>query len=115
MLEVIRQDYIRTAFAKGLSARSVLIRHALRNALLPIVTLLSMDLPWLIGGSVIIERIFTIRGMGMLAFEAILRRDYPVIMGITTLTAVITMFTVLLGDLALARLDPRIRLGSGER
>lgn len=109
MLEVLEQDYIRTALAKGVSERAVVMRHALKNSLLPIVTLLSVDLPWLIGGSVIIERIFTIRGMGMLTFEAILRRDYPVIMGVTAGIALVTMVAVLLGDLVYARLDPRIR------
>jgi peptide/nickel transport system permease protein len=109
-LEVIGQDYIRTARAKGLSERAVIVRHALKNSLLPVVTLLSVDLPWLIGGSVIIERIFTIRGMGMVTFEAILRRNYPVIMGVTTLVALVTMLAMLLGDLAIAWLDPRIRL-----
>lgn len=111
MLDVIRQDYIRTARAKGLSERAVILRHALKNSLLPILTLLSVDLPWIIGGSVIIERIFTIRGMGMLTFEAILRRDYPVIMGVLALVAVLTMIGVLLGDIAYAWADPRIRFG----
>ena len=115
MLDVVRQDYIRTARAKGLSERAVIVRHALKNSLLPIVTLLSLDLPWLVGGSLIVERIFTIRGMGMLMFEAILRRDYPVIMGVVTLVAIATMVAVLLGDLALAWLDPRIRLREVER
>ena len=109
-LDVFRQDYIRTARAKGLRERAVILRHALKNSMLPIATLLSVDLPWLIGGSVIVERIFTIRGMGMVTFEAILRRDYPVIMGVTALVALVTMTAVLLGDLALAWLDPRIRL-----
>ncbi|MEE8409339.1 MAG: ABC transporter permease [Myxococcota bacterium] len=111
MLDVIRQDYIRTARAKGLTERAVILRHALKNSLLPILTLLSVDLPGVIGGSVIIERIFTIRGMGMLTFEAILRRDYPVIMGVVALVAALTMIGVLLGDLAYAWADPRIRFG----
>lgn len=115
MLEVIGQDYIRTARAKGLSERAVILRHALKNSLLPIVTLMSLDLPVLVGGSLIIERIFTIRGMGMLMFEAILRRDYPVIMGVVVLVAVGTMVAVLLGDLALGWLDPRIRVGGSRR
>ncbi|OGQ89036.1 MAG: diguanylate cyclase [Deltaproteobacteria bacterium RIFOXYA12_FULL_58_15] len=109
MLDVIRQDYIRTARAKGLTERTVILRHALKNSLLPILTLLSTDLPWILGGSVIVERIFAIRGMGMLTFEAILRRDYPVIMGVTSLVAILTMVGVLLGDLAYAWIDPRIR------
>lgn len=109
MLEVLGQDYMRAARAKGLRPRQVIWRHGLRNSLLPVVSLLSVDLPMLLGGSVIVERIFTIRGMGMLAFEAILRRDYPVIMGITAMVALVTMAAVLAGDLALAAVDPRIR------
>ena len=109
MLEVIRQDYIRTARSKGLTERAVVLRHALKNSLLPILTLVSVDLPWLVGGSVIIERVFTIRGMGMLTFEAILRRDYPVIMGVVALVGILTMVGLLLGDLAYAWADPRIR------
>jgi peptide/nickel transport system permease protein len=115
MLEVIRQDYVRAARARGLSERRVIWHHAWRNALLPVLTLLSVDLPWLVGGSVIIERIFTIRGMGMLTFEAVLRRDYPVIMGVTALVAVMTMAGILVGDVALARADPRVRIGRGAR
>lgn len=109
MLDVFRQDYIRTARAKGLSERAVILRHALKNSLLPVLTLLSLDLPWIVGGSVIVERIFTIRGMGLLTFEAILRRDYPVIMGVVALIAMMTMTAVLLGDIAYAWADPRIR------
>lgn len=115
MLDVMSQDYIRTARAKGLSERAVILHHALKNSLLPVVTLLSLDLPVLVGGSLIIERIFTIRGMGMLMFDAILRRDYPVIMGVVTLVAVGTMIAVSLGDLALGWLDPRIRSGDRSR
>ncbi len=109
MLDVIRQDYIRTARAKGLSERAVIFRHALRNSLLPLVTLLGLYLPFLVGGSVIVERIFGINGMGMLAFRAILERDYNVIMGVTTLTALLTMVGVLVSDLLYAIVDPRIR------
>jgi peptide/nickel transport system permease protein len=109
MLDVIGQDFIRTARAKGLSERAVIRRHALRSSLLPVLTLVSADLPWLIGGSLIVERVFTIRGMGMLTFEAILRRDYPVIMGVTALAGVLTLLGVLLADLAYAWADPRIR------
>jgi peptide/nickel transport system permease protein len=109
MLDVIHQDFIRTARAKGLGERAIILRHALKSSLLPVLTLMSMDLPWVIGGSVIIERIFTIHGMGMLTFLAIERRDYPVIMGVTALVAVLTMVAVLLADLAYAWADPRIR------
>lgn len=110
MLEVIREDYIRTARAKGLSERVVIFKHAFRNALLPIVTLLAFLLPSLFGGSVIIESIFSIPGMGQLGFEAVLSRDYPVIMAITTISALLTLIGLLLSDIAYAVLDPRIKL-----
>ncbi len=110
MLEVIREDYIRTARAKGLSERVVIYKHAFRNALLPIVTLLAFLLPSMIGGSVIIESIFTIPGMGLLGFEAVLSRDYPVIMAITTISAFLTLIGLLISDILYAALDPRIKL-----
>jgi len=110
MLEVIREDYIRTARAKGLSERLVIFKHAFRNALLPIVTLLAFLLPAMIGGSVIIESIFSIPGMGQLGFEAVLSRDYPVIMAITTISALLTLAGLLLSDVLYAVLDPRIKL-----
>ncbi|GKT10660.1 ABC transporter permease [Desulforhabdus sp. TSK] len=110
MLEVIREDYIRTARAKGLSERVVIFKHAFRNALLPIVTLLAFLLPSMFGGSVIIESIFSIPGMGQLGFEAVLSRDYPVIMAITTLSAFLTLVGLLLSDILYATLDPRIKL-----
>lgn len=110
MLEVIREDYIRTARAKGLSERMVIFKHALRNALLPIVTLLAFLLPAMFGGSVIIESIFSIPGMGQLGFEAVLSRDYPLIMAITTISAVLTLVGLLLSDILYAILDPRIKL-----
>ena len=110
LLESVGADYVRTARAKGLPEWRV-ITHALRNALVPMAALLSIDLPWLVGGSVVIERIFTIRGMGMLTFEAVLRRDYPVILGVTALAALITMAAMLAGDLLHLALDPRARRG----
>ncbi len=110
LLEVIREDYVRTARAKGLSERIVIFKHAFRNALLPIVTLLAFLLPAMFGGSVIIESIFSIPGMGQLAFEAVLSRDYPVIMAITTISALLTLAGLLLGDILYAALDPRIKL-----
>jgi peptide/nickel transport system permease protein len=110
LLEVIREDYVRTARAKGLSERVVIFRHAFRNALLPIVTLLAFLLPAMFGGSVIIESIFSIPGMGQLAFEAVLSRDYPVIMAITTISALLTLAGLLFGDILYAALDPRIKL-----
>lgn len=110
LLEVIREDYIRTAKAKGLDERIVIMKHALRNALLPIVTLAAYLLPALFGGSVIIESIFSIPGMGQLGFEAVLSRDYPVIMALTTISALLTLIGLLLSDITYAVLDPRIQL-----
>jgi peptide/nickel transport system permease protein len=108
MLEVIRQDFIRTARAKGLSERLVIYRHALRNSLIPIVTLMADLLPALIGGSIVIETIFSIPGMGQLSFEAVLNRDYPVIMAIFTLSALLTLLGILLADFLYTLVDPRI-------
>jgi len=110
MLEVIREDYVRTARAKGLNERVVIFKHAFRNALLPIVTLLAFLLPGMFGGSVIIESIFSIPGMGQLGFEAVLSRDYPLIMAITTISALLTLAGLLISDILYAALDPRIKL-----
>ncbi len=108
MLEVIRQDYIRTARAKGLQERVVICKHALRNSLIPILTLVADILPAMIGGSVIIESLFSIPGMGNLSFEAILYRDYPVIMAVFTVSAFLTLAGILVSDLLYAVVDPRI-------
>lgn len=108
MLEVIKQDYIRTAVAKGLSARTVILKHALRNSLIPLLTISASLLPELIGGSIIIEYIFTIEGMGKLAFDAILNRDYPIINAILFFSAFLTLLGILLADLSYALVDPRI-------
>ena len=110
MLETIRQDYIRTARAKGVSEKVVVFKHALRNSLIPIVTLLGFLLPAMLGGSVIIESIFTIPGMGQLGFEAILSRDYPVVMAITTIAAFLTLVGLLLSDVLYAVVNPTISL-----
>jgi peptide/nickel transport system permease protein len=110
MLEVIREDYVRTARAKGLKERVVIFKHAFRNALLPIITLLAFLLPALFGGSVIIESIFSVPGMGQLSFEAVLSRDYPVIMAIATISSLLTLVGLLVSDLLYAALDPRIKL-----
>jgi peptide/nickel transport system permease protein len=110
LLEVIREDYIRTARAKGLEERIVIMKHALRNALLPLITLLAYLLPSLFGGSVIIESIFSIPGMGQLGFEAVLSRDYPVIMALTTISAILTLIGLILSDVLYAVFDPRIKL-----
>jgi peptide/nickel transport system permease protein len=108
LLEVLRQDYIRTAYAKGLPGRMVIWKHAVRNSLIPIVTLLAGILPSLIGGSVIVETIFSIPGMGELSFRALVARDYPVIMAVFTLSAVLTLVGILLADILYAVVDPRI-------
>ncbi len=109
MVDVIRQDYIRTARAYGFSEKVVVFKYALRNSLIPIITLAATLLPALISGSVIIERIFSIPGMGRLAFEAVLTRDYPVIMGILAISAVLTLIGLIISDILYAVADPRIR------
>jgi len=108
MLEVLRQDYVRTARAKGLSEHVVVMKHAFRNSLIPIVTLIAGLLPALLGGSVIVEQIFSIPGLGRLGFEAVLNRDYNVIMGFTVVGATLTLVGILLSDLLYAVVDPRI-------
>ena len=108
MLEVIRQDFIRTARAKGLSERLVVYRHALRNSLIPIITLMADLLPALIGGSIVVETIFSIPGMGQLSFEAVLNRDYPLIMAVFTFSAFLTLIGILLADFLYTVVDPRI-------
>ena len=109
MLEVLRQDYIRTAWAKGLRERTVIARHAMKNALIPVITIVGMMVPMLIGGTVIIEQIFVLPGVGRLMFEAISRRDYPVISGVNVFLASIVLLTNLVVDLTYAWLDPRVR------
>jgi len=109
MLEVLRQDYILTARAKGLPSRIIVFRHALRNALLPVITILGLSVPGLIGGSVIIETIFALPGLGQLFYAAVLARDYPLIMGNLVLGAVLTLIGNLLADLGYGLADPRIR------
>jgi peptide/nickel transport system permease protein len=108
MLEVINQDYVTTARAKGLGSRQVLYGHALRNALLPLVTVIGLQLPQIIGGAVIIEQIFAWPGLGLLAWDAITRRDYPVILGITMVTGAVIMIASVLVDLVYVLLDPRV-------
>ncbi|PIQ82387.1 MAG: diguanylate cyclase [Candidatus Omnitrophica bacterium CG11_big_fil_rev_8_21_14_0_20_64_10] len=111
--QTLRQDYIRTARAKGLPESRVLFRHAFRNALLPLITILGLSIPGLIGGSVILETIFAIPGMGRLFFDAVFMRDQPVVMGILILGAILTLLGNLLADIAYAAADPRIRYGGG--
>ena len=108
MLEIIRQDFIRTARAKGLSERLVVYRHALRNSLIPIITLMADVLPALIGGSIVIETLFSIPGMGLLSYEAVFTRDYPLLMAIFTLSALLTLLGILIADFLYALVDPRI-------
>jgi peptide/nickel transport system permease protein len=115
MLEVIRQDYIQSARAKGLAERVVIGKHALRNALLPIVTILGLSLPTLIGGSVIVESVFAIPGMGQLMVQAAFERDYPVLMGNLVIVSTLTLVANLLADLAYSLVDPRIRVGRRRR
>ncbi|MCP5464586.1 MAG: ABC transporter permease [Deltaproteobacteria bacterium] len=109
-LDVISQDYIRTARAKGLPRAKVLFKHGLRNALIPFVTLMGTLLPSMLGGSVIIEQIFNIPGMGMLSFEAVLQRDHNVIMAIASISATLTLVGILISDLLYVVVDPRIKL-----
>jgi peptide/nickel transport system permease protein len=111
MLEIIRQDYITTARAKGLPERVVIFKHALRNALLPVITILGLSVPGLIGGSVIFESIFAIPGMGQLFYGAVMARDYPLVMGELVIGAVLTLVGNMLADVGYALVDPRIRTG----
>ena len=111
LLEVLRQEYITTAYAKGLPESMVLKKHALRNALLPVITILGLSIPGLIGGSVIFESIFSIPGMGQLFYMSVMARDYPTIMGILVIGAFLTLLGNLIADISYALADPRIRMG----
>jgi peptide/nickel transport system permease protein len=114
MLDVVNQDYIRTARAKGLEGRTVILRHALRNALIPIITLFSNFIPALLGGSVIIEYLFGIPGMGRLSYDSIQAKDYNTVMAIIYLDAIIVMLSILLSDLLYVLVDPRISFSKAE-
>ena len=109
MLEVLRQDYIRTAWSKGLNERVVIMRHAVKNALIPIVTLIGMQLPMLVGGAVIMEEIFVLPGIGRLFLDALEGRDYPVIQGVNLFLSTVVLLTILLTDMIYPYLDPRVR------
>ena len=109
MLEVLRQDYVRTAWAKGLKERAVIVRHALKNALIPVVTLIGLQLPLLVGGSVIIENIFNLPGLGRLFLNALNSRDYPVVSGLNLVFGVAVLGSNLIVDLIYPYLDPRVR------
>ncbi len=108
MLDVISQDYVRTARAKGLSEKKVILKHAARNALIPVVTLFATILPFLVGGSVIVESVFNLPGIGSYMLNSLMVRDYNVIMAVSTVIAIMTMFGFLLSDLMYAVVDPRI-------
>lgn len=112
MLDVLNEDYVRTAYAKGLPNRRVIMRHALRNALIPAMTVLGVSLAGLLGGSVVIETVFNLPGMGRLVVQSIGRRDFPVIQGVVLITAVIQVLAMLLVDVLYVYVDPRVRYGS---
>ncbi|KRB82158.1 ABC transporter permease [Noviherbaspirillum sp. Root189] len=109
ILEVLRQDYIRTAWAKGLPEGLVVVRHALRNSLIPVITLIGLQAPLLVGGAVIIETIFVIPGMGLLLLDAVNQRDYPIITGVFLIVGIAVMLINLLVDLSYGLLDPKVR------
>jgi peptide/nickel transport system permease protein len=110
VLEIIKQDYIRTARAKGLSEKVVIFKHALRNALIPIVTIIGLSLPGLFAGAIITESIFGIPGIGKIALDAVTKRDYPLLMGFSMFVAVLTLLGNLLSDILYAFVDPRVKL-----
>jgi len=109
LLEVLRQDYIRTAWSKGLKERVVVMRHALKNSLIPVVTIVSGQIPIMIGGTVIFEQIFSLPGIGRLFFDAIVTRDYTIVSGLNLVLAGVGLFIILATDLSYAYLDPRVR------
>ncbi len=110
-LEILQQDYLRTARAKGIGYKRVIWKHAMRNALLPIVTVIGMQIPMLFGGAVIIEQMFSWPGLGLMTMTAIMGRDYPVIMGVCLLSAVVVLISNLITDILYALVDPTIQLG----
>jgi peptide/nickel transport system permease protein len=109
MLEVLRQDFVRTATAKGLSERAVVIRHTLKNAFIPILTLFGLQVSVLVGGTVVLESVFVLPGMGRYLLEAVQYRDYPVIQALNLIFAVVIVLTNLLVDVLYGWLDPRVR------
>jgi peptide/nickel transport system permease protein len=115
LLDVLRQDYIRTAEAKGLREQAVVVRHAVKNALIPVVTILGLQVGSLLGGSVVVESVFGIPGIGLLILNAIGMRDYPIVQGAVIFTAVLFMASNLIVDVLYGYLDPRIRYGAASR
>ncbi len=109
MLEVLRQDYIRTAWAKGLKEKVVILRHALKNSLIPVVTLIGLQVPILVGGTIVIEQIFVLPGMGLLMLEAVNQRDYPIIAGVMLFIGLVVLFVNLMVDMSYGWLDPKVR------
>jgi peptide/nickel transport system permease protein len=109
MLEVMRQDYIRTAWSKGLRERIVIVRHALKNGLIPVLTLKGISIVHILGGSVLIETVFNIPGMGRLAVDSVLNQDYPYVQAVTLVIALAVVLANLIVDIAYGWLDPRIR------
>jgi peptide/nickel transport system permease protein len=109
MLEVMRQDYVRTARAKGLFERVVIVKHALRNALIPFVTIVVLQLPGIFAGAILTETVFAWPGMGRLYFDALNRSDWPVALSVIFITAVLTVFATLVGDILYTIIDPRIK------
>jgi ABC-type dipeptide/oligopeptide/nickel transport system permease component len=110
MLEVLRRDYIRTAYAKGLAPRAVLVRHALKNALIPIITLLGVSFSYQMGGAVVVETVFNWPGVGTLMFDSVLRRDYPVVLATVLFVGLAFVAVNFLVDVLYGAIDPRIRL-----
>jgi len=110
MIETMGEDYIRTAWAKGLSSARVVLKHALRNALIPVTVMFFLDFPWIIGGAVIVETVFSWPGMGQLLYKSIIQLDYPVIQAIVLVIAILVVLCNILGDIVAATLDPRIRI-----
>jgi peptide/nickel transport system permease protein len=112
MLDVLKEDYVRTAYAKGLPNRHVVLLHALRNAMIPAMTVMGISLAGLLGGSVVIETVFSLPGMGRLVVQSIGRRDFPVIQGVVLITAIIQLIVMLIIDVLYVYVDPRVRYGS---
>jgi peptide/nickel transport system permease protein len=115
MLDALREDYIRTARAKGLPESRVFFKHAFKNAALPLVTIVGLSLPFLFGGAVVVETIFSWPGMGRLAVDAIYARDYPTVLAVNFVVAAIVIFGNLLADVAYGLLDPRIAFSGGKK